>query len=427
MMRSLVLLVCCALCACRGELSVPADRPPLSFAEVEKPPLPAGFSGPDVHACAADPTRAYLGELFKSGLDDPQVLWHWAPVVPGPDAAHPTLAQPEFSLAGTIAAADDSTDDVLADHPFGVDIDADVVPDHAYTYLPFENNRSAMLHTEIESRMFPREAMGFTPQAGDRVLMRGAWILDCGHPPYGAEMHPPTFSAYARAAGQVTTAAVFVAPLRTSLLFSGDASLATALAGTARFDQPGVTSFPHALVSAVETAVLEGQQRLGTHSLMVATRFDQLDFLVCAPLPRPPGAQLDASWRLTARTGVGVSVEELPASGCVHVTAQMDASYVPAPLALQTADWPWQQISDSASGQLGASVDVRQAILDALKAHGIDASGAPALQLDHPPLVDAYAALQPRPGAALDAPTAVDTRADDQPFPLYGRIRAAWK
>ena len=54
-------------------------------------------------------------------------------------------------------------------------------------------------------------------------------------------------------------------------------------------------------------------------------------------------------------------------------------------------------------------------------------SNSPALQPDHPPLVDAYAELQTRPGADQDAPTQVDSRADDQPFPLYGRVRVAWK
>jgi hypothetical protein len=46
---------------------------------------------------------------------------------------------------------------------------------------------------------------------------------------------------------------------------------------------------------------------------------------------------------------------------------------------------------------------------------------------DHPPRVDAYPALQTRAGADSDAPTAVDLRADDQPFPLHGRIRVGWR
>jgi hypothetical protein len=50
----------------------------------------------------------------------------------------------------------------------------------------------------------------------------------------------------------------------------------------------------------------------------------------------------------------------------------------------------------------------------------------PALQADHPPVVDAYPALQTRPGADADAPAAIDSGADDQPFPLYGRIRVRW-
>ena len=105
----------------------------------------------------------------------------------------------------------------------------------------------------------------------------------------------------------------------------------------------------------------------------------------------------------------------------------MDASYLPKPLTLATADWPWQQLSDSASGQIGATIDVRQAVLDALKAQGIDATNAPALQLDHPPRVDAYDALQTRAFADQDAPTLLTAGADDQPFPLYGRVRVGWK
>ncbi len=390
--------------------------------------MPKGFTAPDEHACAADPTRIYLGELFLDGIDHPQVLWHWAPIVPGPQAALPTLSQPEFSLAGALAEVDDSGDDVLADHPFGTDVDADVAPDPAYAILPFQHLRSTLLHTEVETRIFPRAALGYTPAAGDRALMRGVWVLDCGHPPYGAEMHPPTFMTYARSPdARTTVAAAVVVPYRSSLLFSQDARTATALLNTGRFTAGGTLAFPQAMISAVENAVLLGSSNLQTHPLMIPNRFDALDFLVCAPLPWPAGASLTASWRFTARSGVSVTAAQIDSAGCVRFTAAMSADYAPLPLSIATAPWPWQALSDSASGQLGASIDVRQGIIDALKARGLDASQAPALQPDHPPLVDAYAPLQPHPGADQDAPTALDLKADDQPFPLYGRVRVFWK
>jgi len=39
----------------------------------------------------------------------------------------------------------------------------------------------------------------------------------------------------------------------------------------------------------------------------------------------------------------------------------------------------------------------------------------------------AYDALQTRAGADQDAPTQLTSGADDQPFPLYGRVRVSWK
>lgn len=72
--------------------------------------------------------------------------------------------------------------------------------------------------------------------------------------------------------------------------------------------------------------------------------------------------------------------------------------------------------------------DVRAALINTLQQSGFPNAGqAPALQADHPPLVDADPPLLPRAGAAADSPTAIDTAADDQPFPFYGRGRVAWK
>jgi len=433
MRHSTVTLIILAACSGATPPKVATDRPNLLWTEdsatkANAAALPAGFTSPAETACAQDTTRQYLGELFVDGISNPQVLWHWAPVVGGPQASLPTLQQPEFSLAGTLAGVDDSNDDVLADHPFGTDVDGDVMPDADFAFLPFEHDRSTLLHTEVENRIVPRAALGYTPAAGDRTLMRGAWILDCGHPPYGAEMHPPTFAAYARSPDANTTiAAVVVTPYRSSLLFTQDKNLATALDNTARFTADGVKPFPLAMVDAVEQAVLLGASNVTTHALMIANRFDTLDFLVCAPSPRPAGKHLSASWRLTARTGVTLTATAFDAIGCARFVAKMDSTYTPMPLAYDTTGWSWQELSDSASGQLGYSIDVRQQIVDALSGAGFDASQAPALQPDHPPMIDAYAALATRAGADQDSPAAIVPQADDQPFPFYGRVRAEWK
>jgi hypothetical protein len=436
-----VLLGAVAACSHEEAPAIAADRPILLWygsaaQDQNRRNLPSDFSAPDVHACAADPNRIYLAELFLQG--NVQVNWHWAPVVRGPDAARPTLNQPEFSLAGTLVNASDSTEDVLADHPFGKDVVSDVTPDATFSYLPFSPAvTQRAIHPEVETNIFPRPRspatrldpeLGWTPQADDRTLMRGAWVLDCGHPPYGSEIHPPTFLSYARPGdARTTVAAAVVVPYRSSLLFHPDPALATDFANTARFTDPATMPFSNALLFALQRAVNLGLPRLTTHALMTANRFDVLDWAVCAPLPRPAGATLDASWRFTARTGVNVSAAALETNGCVRVTATMTAAYTPMPLAHVDTDWSWDEVNNTASSQLGQAIDVRQTLIQVASTFNPNASQAPALQLDHPPLIDAYDALHTRAGADADTPTAIETGADDQPFPFYGRVRVGWK
>ena len=430
-MRRACLLLLAA--ACSRSSGLPADRPitafwPGSAEAANRAIVPASFTVPDEHACAADPTRAYISELFFHGLDDIQVEDHWAPIFPGPFSRRRSVGQPELSVAGRLTGVNDSSDDVLGDHPFGPDMNADLAPDPAQAFLVFEGGRKAdALHTEVEQRLFPRAALGFTPQAGDRALLRGAWVLDCGHPPYGAELHPPTFLHYARAATPLTTiAATVVVPYRSSSLYSPLPSLSTDFANQARYGDPQTKTFSRALVAAVLHAVVNNDDRLTAHGLLVPTHFDQLDFTVCAPLPKPAGAKLDAHYRFTARTGVSLQATSYPAEGCVRFQAAMGADYSPMPLAPMDADWPWAALSASASEQLGQPIDVRLKIIDLLKRQGVDGTKMASLQEDHPPRIDAYPALQPRAGADQDAPTAVISGADDQPFPLYGRASVGW-
>lgn len=416
-------------------VSVAADRSILQYttdtpAQANLAQLPANFTEPDQTVCAEDPTRQYLGEIFEHGLDEIQVDWHWAPVVSGPDLSRATVDQPEWWYAGEIESGNDSDDDVLADHPFGLDYSFDVTPDEDFDYMPSggEAGEGPGLHCEIEQRTFPRTGLGYAPVVGGRTLLRGVWVLDCGHPPYGAEMHPPTFLAFAHAASATTTEAMtFVAPYRSSLLFNPDTSEATNFASDARFTDSESRSFPHAFINAVLAAITGGADRLSSPALMVANRFEPVDFLVCAPLPRPEGAVLDAQWHFAARTGIDVQVRPLADDGCVRVQATMKDAYVPMELPYASADWSWEALSASAGGQLGQPIDVRQAIIDAAASLGLDASNAPALQPENPPLVDAYAALEPAAGADDVSTMTIETGMDGQPFPFYGRVTAAWK
>jgi hypothetical protein len=416
------LLLASILAACSKGSGIPADRPALGWfdSNANRDALPKGPPAPDERACAADPTRQYIGELFRTGINDVQVNYHWAPIVQSAPRH-----QPQIALQGTIVGADDSGDDVLGDHPFGTDIDADVKPDAAYAFLAFPAVRP--LHTEVENRIFPRAALGFTPQAGDRVLMKGDWALDCGHPPYEAELHPPGFLSYARSPdANSTIAATVIVPYRSSLLFNPNPALAADFANDARFANVDTKPFSQALVADILHVVINNDDRLTASALMVPNTYDKLDWLVCAPLPKPRGARLDASWRFTARTGVTIAQTSYPNDGCVRFTATMGTGYVPMALPYVSTDWPWDQLSASASGQAGQPIDVRQEIINILAQKGIDGSKLNALQPDHPPRIDAYPALTTRAGADKDSPANIDTHADDQPFPLYGRVRVAW-
>ena len=430
-MRRLAPLLGFAVVACGSEtaLNIPPDRSILEFTgstaqDANKAELPAGFTTPDQHQCSADPTRAYLLELFQPGpLDKPQVLWHWAPVVSGPNRDRPTLQQPEFFVAGKVAAAEVSTTDVLADHPFGFDLNVEVSPDPPYSALAYGYLNSTVLHTEVESRAFPADALGFMPQANDRALFRGAWILDCGHPPYFAEMHPPSFIGYARQLDAKTTVAAAVfEPYRSTQLYTQDPSVAVALNSTARFPLIGSKPFSPALIEAIQSAVITNSDHLALHPLMEANRFSSLDFVVCAPNPRPAGAKLSASWSFTARSGVSISADPVDSAGCVRFVAMMGADYTPMPLALQTVPWNWQDLNATATQQAGTPIDVRLAIIAAFP----QVQNAPALQQGNPPQVDAYPTLQTLAGASQDSPTAIHPKADTQPFPFYGRVRVAW-
>ncbi len=414
-------------------IEVPADRPILSWTEgsgaaANEALIPADFAGSDQRACAADINRVYIGEIFTHGIKNIQVDWHWSPVISGPDPELRTLDQPEISLGGVVRSTNDSNDDVTADHPFGFDFNLDISLDPQFAFVSHKHKDEAIpyIHAEIELRTIPRKELGYFPAKGDRSLMRGAWVFDCGHPPYGSEMHPPTFLAFARPDDIKTTLSMaVVAPYRSSLLFHQDVALAADFDNVARFTDAMTESFPRALILAVIEAVANAADHITAHALMIANRFDTLRWSVCAPLPRPDGATLAATWRFATRTGVTVAATADEASGCVHLVATMDESYVPMALPHADVVWPWDQLSASASGQLNVTVDVRKEVIKIVESMGFN-SDVDALKPDHPPMVDAYVALVPGADAHLDTPTQIRAHADDQPFPFYGRVRAEW-
>lgn len=423
-------LLLAAGCAKATNPGGPLDRPILDAAPgaaaANQAALPAGFPGPRETACAADTTRSFLGEMADHPVADAQVLLHWAPVVPGPVAGKGSVLQPEIAAAGRIVSWNLSDLDTSFDHPFGFDFNVNVAPDAPFQALV--KNRDAEntdLHVELEAGLFPA-AFGWTPANGDRALVKGAWIFDCGHPPYETELHPPSFVAFARAAdARTTTALAFAVPWRVTQLFGPVAAVADFFTDPRRLREKG-TPFPQAFQAEVVLAAATNKDHLEAHALLEALRFEAQEFSVCAPSPRPPAVALRYSHRFTARTGVTVAATVREEQGCVDYRVTMGAAYLPAEPSRQDHPWPWAEISQQASDQSGQSLDVRQLVAGALAAAGGDPN-APALREDHPPVIDRYAPLVPGAGAALDGPHQVAAGADGQPFPFHGRVRVWWE
>ncbi|HEU4727055.1 MAG TPA: hypothetical protein VFT22_04180 [Kofleriaceae bacterium] len=390
--------------------------------------LPAGFTGPLETVCAADVTRGFIAELIDHGFGDPQVAYEWAPVVPGPASA-PPIGQPEFFASGTVTDLDRSGLDFRPSHPFGFDTTWDFRVDAPFLGLihnrPGDSNDGDAIHAEIESGLYPDAQFGIVPTAGDRVAMKGAWILDCGHPPYEAEIHPPTFLAVARADGADTVALAFANPYRSSQLY-GLADDTTRFSDDMRFSPMDGMPFIRALTNEVIEAALGQITQFELHDLLEATHLDPVTWFVCAP-PRPsPSAQLRYSFRFVARSGVKISAATRGESGCLEFHAEAGSGYTPFVPERLDHLWTWPEINSEASSQAGTDVDVRQLIVDAVMQQGFPGD-AVALRPETATVVDEYMPLQPRGSADADSPTAVIGSANDQPFPFYGRVRVGWR
>ncbi|HEY6176218.1 MAG TPA: hypothetical protein VIX73_17305 [Kofleriaceae bacterium] len=390
--------------------------------------LPIGFTGPLETVCAEDVTRGFIAELIDHGFADPQVAYEWAPVVPGPAFAT-SIQLPEFYASGTVTRLDRSGLDFRPPHPFGFDTTWDFRVDAPFLGLvhnrPGDINDGDAMHAELESGLYPDALFGIVPTAGDRVAMKGGWILDCGHPPYEAEIHPPTFVAVARTEGTDTIALAFANPYRSSQLY-GLADDTTRFSDDTRFSAMDASPFTRALTIEIIQAALGEIPQFELHDLIEAIRVEPVTWFVCAPPRRSPSAQLRYSFRFVARSGIAISAATRGDSGCLEFHAEAGAGYKPFVPDRLDHLWTWAEINSEASSQAGVDVDVRQLIVDAVTQQGLPGD-APALRAETATVVDEYMPLQPRSSADSDSPTAVIHSADDQPFPFYGRVRIGWK
>ena len=98
-------------------------------------------------------------------------------------------------VSGTVTTSDVSGNDVPFPHPFGSDYEGQMMPDaNAPVNVANTSSNRGLLNMEMEQGLIPPV---FRATAGDRIVMHGRWIVDCGHNDYHAEIHPPALIASA--------------------------------------------------------------------------------------------------------------------------------------------------------------------------------------------------------------------------------------
>ena len=386
---------------------------------------PPSYSSASV--CGSD-TRTYLAELAHGNPLDSKVPLEWGDIVPGGK---------QILVSGSAAATHLGPQDNPFTHPFGNDLSMDVALDSPFKsfsrQLGAAEEKPGQMHVEIVSGVIPHVTRpsqasppqtweqlselnaadfqpGFAqPSKGDRVLVQGRWIIDCGHANYGTELHPMSFLAWTHHQGATTVARAYGNTVYDTQTYSNDAT-----GGTGQ-PQP----FPAYFVSDVLAAIQGKIDHLSASEVETATVAAPPPWRVCAPAGTS-GGSLAVHYDVVTRPGVDVSVTPNSGTGCATVMVTYTSSFQPASTNLRQCVLPWSYITRIAVAQYGKSLDVK-GIIDKF----VTAPAARAI-VDRDPsgsCADALAGPRVNP-----APTSRHVQVDDgQGIPFYGVVTVAWR
>jgi hypothetical protein len=383
--------------------------------------------------CGSD-TSTYLSELASGGNPlAARVLYEWGDIVPGGK---------QVLVSGTVASTHLGPTDNPFTHPYGDDLSMDVQLDRPF--LPYTrqlgrpDEPNGQMHVEISSGLIPHEQRasqaspaqtwgqlehfnlnGFQPgfdkpAHGDRVLVMGRWIIDCGHPNYGTELHPMAFLAWTHTDGSTTTGHAFVNAYRDTQLYSTDSSVAGLVNDQGRLAQS--QPFPPYFVSQVASALNGAVQHLSANELVASTIASPVPWQICAP-SGSTGSHLEIRYDLVTRPGVQVQVTPQPGGRCAQVAVTLTSAYTTVDAAVRPCVLPWSEITQIAKKTFGTKVDIKS-LIDKF----VTAPTARAI-VDRDPFVSC--------ADALAGPTVSQTprgqrhRVDGgQPLPFYGVVTA---
>jgi hypothetical protein len=349
------------------------------------PPVPLKPLEEVKEVCGSE-TATWGSELFTTPPSEIKVKNEWADLVPGK----------EMEISGKITNVVFSTGDIPVDHPFSRDFTFNIKLDEAYWSLarqlgPGESEGASgnegethEIHVELESgsllhalpqkegplsgeawEILPTEPKvptlvvealegleeGFIPQSGERIAMKGRWIIDCGHNDFHSELHPITFMAFGHQVGSKTVAHITDNPYRVTQLYGF---------GTAGVNaSPKGVPFPAAFEETVENLVknaISGFPPDNGINLLVGlerTAPSVTPFKVCAP-ETTPGKVL-ATWAFVQRKGIKIKVKRSKASNCVTITPRATSQYQALQPRSRTCAMPWPWLSSKIAESLDLS------------------------------------------------------------------------
>jgi hypothetical protein len=180
--------------------------------------------------------------------------------------------------------------------------------------LPFEQTNP--LTPTLDMQAHENLEAAYIPNEGERIAMRGRWIIDCGHNDFHAELHPITFMAFGHKVGSKTVVHVLSNAYRVTQLYGFGT-------GEVNSSSPKGAPFPQGLEEAVTAVTQRSIAGIPAPvSLPVGierTQPSTTPWIVCPPA----GGSGKISHDFVVRQGVLVSVKPQKGTNCVTVSVRV--------------------------------------------------------------------------------------------------------
>ena len=405
--------------------------------------LATGFVNP-----AVDSNTASAVCSNQRWLENDSPVWQWTPLL----NSATELSSDIFGVSGVAVNPDISSEDVPFTHPFGKDFEFFIAPDPQYVNLLALNNLGESIHIDPEYHQAYVAAQAIDPAAagvlgvevdsglvppayrtkgnGERVVVFGRLISDCGHTDFHSEIHPPLLMGRAEATSTDSTRATVIGcPFLVSQDFGDGALRKHLLTELGKcLGEPGLCHDP--VLGLPLPPGIPCSTQIEAHPRILTTPFTghlMLPFVVRPPSGRKSATDaLVVSFHFTVRSGVTVLVAPYGAGGeeGVNITVSLDSSQY------KSAALPPRHDVTIAYGDLGTELaswaGPLLTILRTLPNPVLD-SGIKTDQYDNPNAASVHDNEVTTAPLAQLGPGPHFTRDDSQPFPVYGWLSLTWQ